>query len=71
MAVLGILSFTLEVPDLDEGVRFYTDAGLVATVDGDIARLRCPGQNRDSITLVGAFPSSDCTTSRFARIIWT
>ncbi|WP_293882989.1 VOC family protein [Sphingomonas sp.] len=56
MAVLGILSFTLEVPDLDEGVRFYTDAGLVATVDGDIARLRCPGQNRDSITLVGGFP---------------
>lgn len=53
MSVLGMLSFTLEVPDLDEGVRFYTDAGLVATIDGVVARLRCPGQERESITLLG------------------
>ncbi|WP_375399114.1 VOC family protein, partial [uncultured Sphingomonas sp.] len=60
MPVLGPLSFTLEVPSLDEGVRFYTDAGLVADVatgdGGDVARLRCPGQDRDSIVLLGGFP---------------
>lgn len=55
MAVLGMLSFTLEVPDLDEGVRFYTDAGLTASVAGNVARLRCPGQERDSIVLLGGF----------------
>ena len=53
MPVLGALSVTLEVPDLDVGVRFYTDAGLIASVDGEIARLRCEGQDRDSIVLLG------------------
>ena len=56
MAVLGALSFTLEVPDVAPGVRFYTDAGLVADVAGDVARLRCEGQDRDSIVLLGGFP---------------
>ena len=55
MPVLGPLSFTLEVPSLDEGVRFYSDAGLLADVQGDVARLRCPGQDRDSIVLLGGF----------------
>lgn len=53
MPVLGPLSCTLEVPSLDEGVRFYTDAGLEAAVDGPIARFRCVGQDRDSIVLIG------------------
>lgn len=53
MAVLGVLSVTLEVPDLATGVRFYTDAGLEAEVAGDVARLRCRGQKRDSIMLLG------------------
>lgn len=57
MPVLGMLSYTLEIPALEEGVRFYTDAGLVAAVDGDIARLRCPGQDRDTVILVGNRPS--------------
>ena len=56
MAVLGPLSFTLEVPDIEPGVKFYTDAGLVANVDGDVARLRCEGQDRDSIVLLGRYP---------------
>lgn len=56
MAVLGALSVTLEVPDLDAGVRFYTDAGLLADVEGGTARLRCAGQDRDSIVLLGGFP---------------
>ena len=58
MSVLGPLSFTLEVPSLDEGVTFYTDAGLVADVAGNVARLRCQGQDRDSIVLLGSAPAS-------------
>lgn len=53
MAVLGALSVTLEVPDVAPGVKFYTDAGLVATVEDDIARLRCEDQDRDTIVLLG------------------
>lgn len=53
MAVLGVLSYTLEVPDLEQGVKFYTDAGLEAAVEGDVARLRCAGQERESVVLLG------------------
>ena len=56
MAVLGALSVTLEVPDLGPGVAFYTDAGLVAAVDGNVARFRCDGQDRDSVVLIGDAP---------------
>ena len=45
MAVLGLLSYTLEVPDLDRGVELYTDAGLVGAVDDRVARFRCEGQH--------------------------
>jgi catechol 2,3-dioxygenase len=55
MAVLGALSVTLEVPHVAPGVQFYTDAGLVADVDDGIARLRCVGQDRDSIVLLGGY----------------
>lgn len=53
MAVLNALAVTLEIPDIAAGVKFYTDAGLVADVEGDVARLRCDGQDRDSILLLG------------------
>ena len=53
MAVLGALSFTLEVPDVAPGVQFYTDAGMLADVEGEVARLRCAGQDRDSVVLLG------------------
>lgn len=56
MAVLGLLSATLEVPDIEPGVRFYTDAGMTAETDGAVARLRCSGQDRPSIVLLGGFP---------------
>lgn len=56
MAVRGLLSFTLEVPDLDPGIRFYTDAGLIADVRGDIAWLRCPDHARPSVVLVAGAP---------------
>lgn len=55
MAVLGALSVTLEVPDVEPGVRFYTDAGLTASAEGGVARLRCEGQDRDSVVLLGGF----------------
>lgn len=56
MPVLGPLSFTLEVPSLDEGIAFYTDAGLEAVSNGKTAGLRCSGQDRDSIVLIGGAP---------------
>lgn len=56
MAVLGVLSLTLEVPDLEPGIKFYTDAGLEAQLDGRVARLRCPGQERESVILLGGYP---------------
>ncbi|WP_375382356.1 VOC family protein [uncultured Sphingomonas sp.] len=55
MPVLSALSVTLEVPELDAGVKFYTDAGMVADVEDGNARLRCEGQDRDSIMLLGGF----------------
>ena len=57
MAVLGALSFALEVPDIEPGVHFYNNAGLLLTdVRGDIASLRCPDQDRPSILLIGGAP---------------
>ena len=53
MAVLGALSVTLEIPDLETGVKFYTDAGLLSDVEGSIARLHCEGQDRSCIVLLG------------------
>jgi catechol 2,3-dioxygenase len=56
MAVLGPWSFTLEVPSLEEGVEFYGQAGLEATVDDRKASLRCPRESRESIVLIGGAP---------------
>ena len=53
MAVLGSHALVLEIPDLDAGIKFYTDAGLEATRDGAVVRLRCGGQDRDNIILIG------------------
>lgn len=55
MAVLGAVSITLEVPAVAAGVAFYTDAGLVADVEGEIARLRCDGRDQDAIVLLGGY----------------
>jgi catechol 2,3-dioxygenase len=53
MAVLAALSVTLEVPEIEPGVAFYTDAGLIAEVEGNAARLSCKWQDRASIVLLG------------------
>lgn len=55
MPVLGLLSYCLEVPSLDEAIEFYTAAGFEVANDGKVARFRCPGQTRDSIILLGGF----------------
>jgi catechol 2,3-dioxygenase-like lactoylglutathione lyase family enzyme len=55
MAVTGILSYTLEVPSLAEGIKFYGDAGLQqSTREEDRAGFRCPGQNDECVFLIGA-----------------
>ena len=53
MPVLGALAVTREGPDVAPGVRFYTDAGLVADGEGDVARFQCEGQDRETIVLLG------------------
>jgi catechol 2,3-dioxygenase len=55
MPVIGPLSFALEVPSVQEGIAFYTDAGLAATQDGERVDLRCAGQALPCITLLGGF----------------
>jgi len=53
MAVLNVMSVTLDVPDIAPGLDFYAAAGLVASVEGRQAHLRCEGQDRSSIVLRG------------------
>jgi catechol 2,3-dioxygenase-like lactoylglutathione lyase family enzyme len=53
--VIDLSSITLEVPDIALGVKFYTDAGLEAEVVGSVARLRCQGQERACLTLLGGY----------------
>jgi catechol 2,3-dioxygenase-like lactoylglutathione lyase family enzyme len=53
MAVLGVVSYALEIPALAAGAKFYRDAGLEVSVDGNVAHCRCPGQQRASVILFG------------------
>jgi catechol 2,3-dioxygenase-like lactoylglutathione lyase family enzyme len=54
VAVSNVLAVALEVPDLEVGKKFYTDAGLDAVTEGQRVHLRCAGQRRDSILLIEA-----------------
>src|SRR5687768_16746496 len=56
MAVLGLLSVALEVPDIAAGLKFYGDAGLTGAGDGNLVRFRCDGQDRDCLVLIGGAP---------------
>jgi catechol 2,3-dioxygenase len=47
------MSYTLAVPSVKDGVGFYGDAGLEAKLEANVARLRCPDQDRPSIVLIG------------------
>lgn len=53
MAVLGAHSIWLEVPELSPGIAFYRDAGFAVEEQGDRAIVRCPGQARESLVLLG------------------
>ena len=55
MPVLGAYSLTLEVPHIEDGVRFYEDAGLEASISGQTATLSCKGQDHEAIVLLGGF----------------
>ena len=70
MAVIGPLSVCLEVPRLEDGVKFYTDAGLRLSDAGaqseSVARLRCPEQERDCVVLLGGAAASVFLTSLIA-----
>ena len=56
MAILGVLSVALEIPDITPGVKFYTDAGLEAEADGHRVRFHCRGQARACLELLGGAP---------------
>ena len=55
MPVLGALSVCLELPRLEDGVKFYTDAGLKLSDAGaqaeSVARLRRPADELGSAGL--------------------
>jgi catechol 2,3-dioxygenase-like lactoylglutathione lyase family enzyme len=52
MAVLGLIGYAIEVPDLSVGATFYTQAGLEAAYEADRVRLFCQSGERPSITLL-------------------
>jgi len=51
MAVSGVIGIALQVPDLDAGTRFYTDAGLDAVAAQGRVSLTCAGSLVSSVTL--------------------
>ena len=51
MAVSGVIGIALQVPDLDAGTRFYTDAGLDAVAAPGRVSLICAGSLVASVTL--------------------
>lgn len=56
MAVEGLVSVALEVPDVEPGVAFYTHAGLQVVQAGAHTQLACPGQRNPAIELLGGAP---------------
>jgi len=53
MAVTGPYGVALEVPDLEPGVEFFSDAGLEVQIDGNLARFNCVGRDDACIVLIG------------------
>ena len=53
MPVLGIVSYTLAVSSITDGVQFYENAGLEAKLEANAARFFCSCQDRPSIELIG------------------
>lgn len=53
MSVKGLLSVAIDVPEIDVGVAFYRQAGMIVTVEGRLAEVGCVGRRQPSIILRG------------------
>jgi catechol 2,3-dioxygenase-like lactoylglutathione lyase family enzyme len=51
MAVHSLLSYALNVPDLEAGMRFYSTFGLVAAERDSTLAFRCEGREQDQVLL--------------------
>lgn len=51
MAVHSLAGYTLAVPDVEKGRRFYEDFGLAGRAERDQIALRCAGSDTDQVTL--------------------
>lgn len=56
MPVQGLSTYALDVPDIEEGVHFYGNAGLAARVSDDVALFYCHEQARECVMLYGGAP---------------
>ncbi|QIB66915.1 VOC family protein [Kineobactrum salinum] len=56
MTVSSTYAYTLEVPDLAAGEKFYGDAGFQTRREDGRLYCRCPGQDRDCVVLIGGAP---------------
>jgi len=56
MPVLEAVSVTLEVPRLEEGIKFYTDAGLKPTARSQSVAYAARDRPSDAIVLLGGAP---------------
>lgn len=52
MTIRNLQHYALTVPDVDAGVRFYNDFGLLTHATGDRAILRCEGRAQDQVILM-------------------
>jgi hypothetical protein len=57
MPVFEAYSLTLEVPERDTGIAFYSAAGLEPVAGVGFAGMRCVGQQHSSILLIGGMRS--------------
>lgn len=51
MSVHSLLGYSLRVPEIEPGKRFYEDFGLTGTARGNALGLRCGDDARDTVTL--------------------
>ena len=51
MAVHSLRHYVLEIPDLEEGKKFYTEFGLQAREENGRVHLRCDGRETDQVIL--------------------
>jgi hypothetical protein len=57
MPVFEAYSLTLEVPERDTGIAFYSAAGLEPVAGAGFVGMRCVGQQHSSILIIGGMRS--------------